>query len=299
MNPFFTSLNYCSDWKERIHIISGLSTLYRLKLAIHLNKNKIPWFTWAEPSFPGFRWYVSYPIKLLQSKIINKSRGGALAIGENAIKDFINKGVKSNKIHLLPYSFLQNVVVPFKSGENKNEIAIKFLFVGKLSRRKGTDILIKAFSKLLKAYQNIELILVGKYDGNTFHRLANKCSFPEKIKFVGPVSHTNIITYYHDCHIFVLPSRFDGWGMVLNEAASMHLPIIASSNCGASKHLINSNGIILPTLSVNDLYIGMKFYLDNTDLINLHGNQSFNEYLKFTPEQNTERLINILEVCIN
>jgi glycosyltransferase involved in cell wall biosynthesis len=94
------------------------------------------------------------------------------------------------------------------------------------------------------------------------------------------------------CDILVLPSRFDGWGMVLNEAASLGKALIATESCGAAHHLIDAerNGFRVRPGDVAGLADAMSRYCRDPDLARQHGAHSRRVFVQFTPACNAVRL---------
>jgi len=99
------------------------------------------------------------------------------------------------------------------------------------------------------------------------------------------------------CQVFVLPSRFDGWGMVLNEAASLGKALISTEKCGAAHHLIRQreNGFRIPAGDVEALSEAMIRYVIDPELVKRHGKRSTELFAECTPEENALNFQKILE----
>jgi glycosyltransferase involved in cell wall biosynthesis len=139
----------------------------------------------------------------------------------------ISAGIPEEKIRKIPYGCNLKCndfqdVTPNVQGN------LKILFVGSLCVRKGLHILLDAFSRL--DVHAKELVLVGPKTWETKYILN---MFPnENITFAGKVSHSKISSYFSAAHVFVLPSLAEGQAMVLGEALSFGLPIIATASTG-------------------------------------------------------------------
>jgi glycosyltransferase involved in cell wall biosynthesis len=116
---------------------------------------------------------------------------------------------------------------------------MRVLFVGDLIPRKGVDVLIRAAAFLRREKNiNISLTIVGNGpDRNSLQQLAETCGLID-IRFVGHQPAKAIIDYYRACDVFVLPSRKEVWGLVVNEAMASGLPVVASQQAGASRDLV-------------------------------------------------------------
>src|SRR5690606_34044460 len=113
-----------------------------------------------------------------------------------------------------------------------------FLYLRRLIHLKGVDILIKAFS--LVESEDWCLIIVGNGDKeNELLDLIHKLKIPiDRILFHPFVNSVDVNCVLVASDVFILPSREDGWGVVLNEAASLGKPLIASTMVGAAWHLL-------------------------------------------------------------
>lgn len=126
----------------------------------------------------------------------------------------------------------------------------EILFVGGVGVRKGIHTLLEAFD-LLKA-DNKRLTIVGPigWDGALLRDKFNDT----RVSFVGKVAHADLPLLYRRASVFVLPSIAEGLAMVLGEAVSFGLPIIASSASGVSNLLSDPNAFIeIPPASPSEL----------------------------------------------
>lgn len=134
---------------------------------------------------------------------------------------------------------------------------INILYFSKIIILKGLDYLIKAFSEIESKHTNVTLTVVGDGPFRTnCENLAKELQI-QHIEFVGPVPNENAWVYYQTADIFVLPNSGiggkDGWGLVINEAASMSLPIITTDAVGAAGDLV-INGLNGYVVKAGDVY---------------------------------------------
>ncbi|GAA4297274.1 glycosyltransferase [Anaerocolumna aminovalerica] len=158
----------------------------------------------------------------------------------NAVKQsLINAGINEHKIKVIFNGVEKSSCVKTSSNYNYT-----IGFVGRLHYEKGPDILIDAFKILNDKYPNLmRLHIIG--DGPMKSQLIGfvKANGLESLcKFEGYVS--NPIEKYCNLDVLVLPSREEGMGLVLLEAFSTKVPVIASET-GGIKELINNNTGIL------------------------------------------------------
>ena len=132
----------------------------------------------------------------------------------------------------------------------------RFLFVGTVNTRKGIPMLLQAWSQL--AARNAELWIVGRIDERIRHLI------PELpgLKLFGQTSRPRLIEIYAQCDVFVLPSLFEGFGLVLLEAMAAGLPVIATPHTGAVDFVDSPDlGRIVPTGEVEALLEALRHYL--------------------------------------
>jgi glycosyltransferase involved in cell wall biosynthesis len=153
-----------------------------------------------------------------------------------------------------------------------------FLYLGRIIQLKGIEILIKAFYELRKNRDDVLLLICG--DGpfrKHCQNMAEKLGIPS-VEFIGPVNHDEVANIYKLADVFVLPTYFCGvmyesWGLVINEALSMSLPVITTTAVGAAFDLIieGYNGFVVKENDVKDLYEAMNKII-GLDLIKMGKN---------------------------
>ncbi|CAN7689903.1 glycosyltransferase [Paenibacillus sp. LjRoot153] len=126
-----------------------------------------------------------------------------------------------------------------------NEAKINLLFVGRFDKQKGLDILIDIFIK--NNFNNIDLYLAGTSVLNNTQEL----DLPKNVYQLGWIPNNSIDSYYRRFDAVVIPSRWEGFGLVAIEAMKNKKCVIAS-NRGALPELVIDN------------YNGYSFSLDNT-----------------------------------
>ena len=127
----------------------------------------------------------------------------------------------------------------------KVEGPLRFIYVGHISIRKGGPILLQAWDK--SKLRDAELLLIGHW------QLANsaRSRLPSSVKYVPPCSAFELRNYYQSGDVFVFPSFFEGFGLVLLEAMACGLPVIASERTAAPDIVNASTGAIIPAGDVD------------------------------------------------
>lgn len=192
---------------------------------------------WAEPVFPvtGIR----FQIKRIMLWPVRRYTDFLLAIGIKAKLGYQEYGY-NKPIFNFPYNInveafrkehLDKNVFASLLREYKSQDETVLLTSGSLVKRKGIDTVIKAFQEI-PLELNARLIIVG--DGEEKQALQLLAATDPRIHFVG-FQEKNLIPYWFNlADIFVFASRYDGWGLVINEAVAAGLAVICSNTVGAA-----------------------------------------------------------------
>lgn len=114
-------------------------------------------------------------------------------------------------------------------------------------KEKGVDLLARAANEVLSKHGNIQFHLVGAADSESIQIYP-----PDKDFFTyPPVKPDELITYYLASDAYISPSRSEGFGLTLIEAASTGLPLVATPTGIAPSFIDKGNGILCPEISVN------------------------------------------------
>lgn len=200
--------------------------------------------------------------KLMCKKII--------AISDIVKKEILSRGVKENQVEKI-YNAID--LQKFKNNENK-VFDKENIVLGNVARlmpeKKGQDILIKAVAKLKDKYPGIKCVLAGGPAGgdisilNGLKELAKKYDVEKNIIFEGSVS--DVPSFLKKIDIFIMPSRFEGFGISLIEAMAMKKPCIASDIDGPVEIIKeNKYGILFRNGDYEDLTIKIQNMIENIE----------------------------------
>ena len=145
----------------------------------------------------------------------------------------IESGVDEKKIVCIPYG----VDLTFYNTHHKRDYSDKliYLYVGQVSVNKGVPNLLECWESL--NLENAELWIVG----DIFDKMLwTNISQIRNVRYFGKVVHIELKKIYANAHIFVFPTFFDGFGLVLLEAMASGLAIVSSIN-SAAPDLISAN----------------------------------------------------------
>lgn len=197
-----------------------------------------------------------------------------LAIGTLNRNLYRHYGVPQEKIFLAPYS-VDNDFFADRALEARDAAAalrqnfgivendLVFLYVAKLIDRKRPLDLILAHHEL-RDRKDIHTIIVG--DGplsNDCLNMARKDGM-NNVHLVGFKNQTELPLYYAAANVMVLPSEYETWGLVVNEAMACGIPCIVSNKCGCAPDMIipGETGFTYPVGDVRALAHAMTLFSD-------------------------------------
>ena len=225
------------------------------------------------------------------------TRCGAHAMPiSTAASSFLNELGFTN-LNTYPFLYTRSRPV-LKMRENRVGTAsdvIEFLFVGQLTSRKGVDILVQALAPFVITNERIKLALVGHGEAaEELRHMVTSLGIIDRVTFEGTLPSNRVLQRIARSSILVLPSRWDGWGLVVNEAFSVGIPVIVSDMCGA-RDLVDQgiNGWVFKSDNVESLRDAIRHYLAADRTILSDKAQEMGNLVA------TESVIPYLEQCIN
>ena len=182
---------------------------------------------------------------------IAKRARGMLAVSHFGEQFYTRLGFDGGRVYQFGYFRANNNWPKMSATQSTWSKRIEVIFVGQLIDRKGVDLLMEAVQPLLGAYPDLLLSVIGS--GNEAQALQDRA---RALRMADRVKLADVL---------VLPSRWDGWGMVVNEAFSVGVPVIVSDRCGAADLVQNGiNGYVFQSGDVADLRRCLGTFLDRT-----------------------------------
>ena len=176
---------------------------------------------------------------LIFGKRLLKGANKILTLNKSETKKCIQRGVDPQNIAILPngidpedFSHLP------KKGEFKSRYGINeakmILYVGRINKRKGIDVLINACSRLFTNREDAKLVIAGADDGylNEAKELAMSLNLHSRAIFTGGLPRRDILAAYNDADVVVCAGAQEGFPVVILEAGIMGKPIIVSNDSG-------------------------------------------------------------------
>ena len=206
----------------------------------------------------------------------NKFASGFFCSGKAAAKGAKLYGAKDERIFYHPFSSLHQEDIlgaPVSENEKKqirDKLGLKqkttVLTIGQFIPRKGFDILIEAGKSI---GEKAQLLIIGGGDEREKYEDIIRENNIKGIRLLGFMPKAELAEYYKASDIFVLPTREDIWGLVVNEAMAYGLPVITTDNCMAGVELIENgiNGYIVKTGSSEELFDKISLLLRRPELL--------------------------------
>ena len=160
------------------------------------------------------------------------------------------------------------------------------LAVGQFIPRKGLDLLLKVTGNL---DDNIAVVLLGGEATEEYLKIIAEQKL-KNIYFPGFIKKKDIQKYYRAADIFVLPTREDIWGLVINEAIAEGLPVITTDRCIAGTELIvqKKNGFIVPVDDEEKLLEAIRMIIEDESLLKSMSIESLKIARQYTIEKMVE-----------
>ena len=196
-----------------------------------------------------------------------------LFLNDDDKREFEDKKIiKKNKANVIGGIGIRLNEWPFSLPSNKN---INFLFVGRIVSEKGIGEFIEAATIIKNKYPSTYFTALGEIEER--ERKFNK-TYLNEIENQGIVSfpgHVEVIKYYKDCSVFVLPSYREGVPRSTQEAMSIGRPIITTDAPGCKDTVLDEvNGFLVEVGNTEELVKAMEKFILNPDLILSMGQQS-------------------------
>ena len=146
---------------------------------------------------------------------------------------------------------------------------LSLLCVATLSRRKGHDLLFAALSGLRD--RNWHLTCVGSPDldpatAAQLQAQRHELGLAARITLSGSISGAALQRVYRDSDVFILPSRYEGYGMAVAEALTHGLPVIATRTGAIARLVPDTAGLIVPPDDAQALRAALEQMLDDREL---------------------------------
>ena len=235
---------------------AGFTEYIRLR-----NRSGGAWAFWGER--PGFRLrgWLGRQFRAWALREVRSSKVPIWGIGDWAVEGYRSEFGDQHMYFNVPY--YSNLIPFFNIQRSVNE-RCRFLYSGSLIHRKGVDLLLSAFGRLLSEGIRAELSLVGA--GPLDKLVREKLGHSDQIRLHGFKQWDELASVYAQSDILCAPSRYDGWGLIVPEGLAAGMPVIATNRTGSALELIDSrNGWLIKADDEVALYQAMRSAVFQTE----------------------------------
>lgn len=221
---------------------------FAIKAQILARVFKIPYIINCDGAFIDKEKRILDKLKYKLKSILVKNATLCFASGEYAKEYFLYYGAKEENIRKHNFTSLYKKDIEFDKISSKEKKIIKqkyklnnkktILSIGQFIHRKGFDILLDSWKEF---DQNNQLILIGGGEQESYYRQKVKQLNLKNVYIMAYMTKEDIQDLYRISDIFVLATREDIWGLVINEALAHGLPVITTNRCIAGLELISEN----------------------------------------------------------
>lgn len=262
----FSLFKYIGN-QNQIVVIGNYSSFLGIRLINYMKLKKIKFAIRSDGSFIKHEPIIK---KWFKKTLISKA---SLAFSPNTITDDYFKYYGLKQDNIVRYHFTSMHENAFISKlltyqEKVIERSLYFkekyigIFVGSTISRKGIDSLVKITEKLKKTIGIY--VIGGDCPPMLLEYIKNKSI--TNIHFLGFVDfETMLAKYLKFADFFVFPTRYDIWGLVINEALSMGIPVVTTDKCGAGLTLVKNdyNGYITPVDDIEEMVKAINKLVEN------------------------------------
>lgn len=226
---------------------------------------------------------------------ISKAKG-YFSTGREHDKYYIGNGAESKRLIRYPFSSVRNcdLLKRALNADEKRYLRRKLgiptdkkiiISVGQFIHRKGFDILLKAVHEL-----NVDTYIIGGTPSQDYLELADK-----NVRFLPFMKKEEVFQWFTAADIFVLPTRYDIWGLVVGEAMACGLPVITTNRCLAGLEMVQegTNGYLVDIENVEQLKEKIEIALSGN--LDDMSDKSIAVAKEYTLEKMVDRHIEVLD----
>lgn len=178
----------------------------------------------------------------LFGKKLLKDASTLISLTDTETEQYLDMYVEKNDVKILPNGIDLSIFYNLpKKGLFKKKYSINnetkiVLYLGRIDRIKGLNLLINSFKEIYEDFNDLLLVIVGpenKYINN-LKKLSFKLGINDKVLFTGPLYGEMKLEAYVDAYVYVLPSIYETFPMTVVESLSCNTPSIITDRCGLS-----------------------------------------------------------------
>ncbi len=217
------------------------------------------------------------------------------AVSDSTADDLVARGVPRERIRVIHNGVDTQALTPDYSLRSPDPL---FVYLGRLKRYKGVDILIRAFAEL--AHPRATLAIAGSGDDRPrLEQLVRALGVDSRVRFLGFIPDDARLTLYRRSWAATLASPKEGWGISNMEAAACGTPVIASNSPGIRESVVDGEtGFLVPHGDVRAMAGAMRKFIDTPSLVRTMGEAGRRFAERFSWDRSADATISHLEEVV-
>jgi len=206
----------------------------------------------------------------LAGKRIIRNADCHIAITRGELPAFLSYGVDSDRVSVIPNGinpddFLERNDAEFRKKFGLSEKLI-ILYMGRLNRIKGPDLLLRAFCSLKDELPEYQLVFAGPDEGmmEELKKLVALSDMEDRVRFIGHIGGVDKSFAYHAAELLVVPSRQEAMSIVALESGVTGTPVLITDQCGFNEITAADGGRVVPA-TVDGLKEGLILMMADCD----------------------------------
>jgi glycosyltransferase involved in cell wall biosynthesis len=266
-----------------IHI-HDFRTFHGPVVAHYAKKNGIPYVLQAYGSLPRMMAVprLKQAYDTLWGYNLLREASKVVALNKTEAEQYKSMGVGKDKIEIIPngidLSEFQNLP---RRGQFRNKYGLDanqkiILYLGRIHKIKGLDLLVESFVGLIKEFHDVKLVIVGPDDGYlpVIRKRIDELGISSEVLLTGHLHERERLSAYIDADVYVLPSVYDMSPSTVLEACACATPLVVTSSCGLANWVGDYQaGYVIPH-DRNRLQQALSIILTDKKLRQQLGNQA-------------------------
>jgi glycosyltransferase involved in cell wall biosynthesis len=292
--------------KPSVVLCGGYNYLASWEAAGWARIHRVPLLLWSESTALDAR-SGHRMVEFMKTRFLRLCRGFVVS-GKSSFHYLKDLGIPERQIFTAPNAVDIQLFSSLADAARRDAIQVRtrhslparyFLYVGRLVEAKGVFDLLEAYAKLSEEIRaEVSLLFVG--DGSDRAKLMVRASAIAlgTILFPGFTHREELAEFYALADALIFPTHSDPWGLVVNEAMSCGLPVVATNVAGCTEDLVRDgwNGFVLPPRDFSALFEAMERLAVNSAMRVEMGARSEEKIREYSPEIWAQGLIDATKI---
>lgn len=290
--------NIINQYPNAIHVLSGFTNGIQSRVRKYLFKEGIKLGLFSERPDTMGSWFektirkIWFQFKYRRAKFMFEPYVSVfLPLGQCGVNTFASFGWNRK----IMYPFMYNPIIKVPQYTKSREVFnhVKFLYVGRFYyKTKGINTLMKA-TRYLKGDWSLDL--VGGY-GKDANEVIKWVETQENVNYIGSWSSEDVCKNMTEYDVVIVPSNYDGWNLLPNEAIHAGLATIVTNEAVSDEMIkISGAGLVVPAGEPREMAVAMQTAIDNPEKVNQWKSNTLNYVNRISEETVGNYLIDILD----